>query len=350
MVEARRANPPAKPPKRKIWSCLEPDPLRLPRRGASAALKGRYASARSIRFAPSVVDFVRFDKGGLGWYRIKGGKLRRIELIPRSKLGVSGSIQLRWRNARELLLWTGGDQLAVIRFARGGGKAGLAPKGQRWRIRKIPRLRRGFPKQTRGSSNPMDDLTVTTKEEVWISRCAEYHGYHSADGPGCMSWKHVRVLPSVWHSYVMPTEREAKPWNLAPPAGHGVKIVPQEEDTGCLYCYRGRRGYVMFNNVERNFQPIVRLQRTVWLGRSLPFFAAYFKRSSTNYYGVTTHSINLYEACRGYPVGNVVHLKLGPKPYLAYRQEHGNTWIYRYDGVRFALEKNVGPPLFRPLP
>ena len=72
-----------------------------------------------------------------------------------------------------------------------------------------------------------------------------------------------------------------------------------------------------------------------WLGRSAPLFSVTVTRERMGY---TEESTNLFEACRGYPVGNDVLLYHGPRPYLAYRNQHLNritdTLFVRYDGHR----------------
>lgn len=355
LFQCTKRRPPAEPPARKVnrlWDCVVPNAPKGARRPV-----GRLAKPRPIlKFAPSVVDFLIRDskytnKASLRWYRIAHGKVRLVERITYKKLGFDPT-EMMWRNAKELILVGEKSRIIRLQLRDKGGAARLPKRGRRFRVRKVRKVPRKLlpPLDKNG---PGESITVTSSGEVWLSRCTqagEKPGTPFRGGDGCLTWAHGRLLPSYKVSKKAPTSRADYSWKMARPKGYRMQILDE-----CLYCFRGAQGWAMYANTI--FIPIKKdnLHGSQWLGRRVPLWAVTVKRiqgDSPNYYYAT----NLYEACRGYPIGINVNLTLGPRPYLAFRKMYPNayspTLFLRYDGQHIGkvVTDRSASVSFRPLP
>lgn len=324
--------PPARPPARKtkeVWGCVVPHAPKNLRRPLSRVPKIKPIQ----KFEPAVVDFLvqesRYgDKPGLRWYRIAHGKVRLLLRIPLKKLGLK-SASVLWRNSNELIVSDEKRGFFRLLLKHPGGTSRKRGRYLVRRIRKAPRWLLPAPLK-RG---PGESLTVTASGEVWLSRCARY-GFTGREefrtASGCLKWAHGRLYPSFKKSKKAPKDRPGYDWKLDRPPGYRMRIVNK-----CFYCFRGRQGWVMYPNsvILALYRDDVHSRQ--WLGRRVPLFALTLKRiqGDSPYY---TYATNLYEACRGYPVGRDVMLSMGPRPYLAYHRMYptgyGDTLYLRYDG------------------
>jgi hypothetical protein len=309
-----------------------------------------------LKFEPAAVDFLvqeskYRDKAALRWYRITRGRIHLLLSIPYKKLGMEPAT-VWWRTTRELILADDKGGIYRLPLPNPGSASRRRRHGHRFRLRRVrkaPRWLLPAPRQ----GGPGESVTVTASGEVWLSRCAQT-GYTGREefrtATGCLQWAHGRLLPSFKKSKKPPVDRPAYGWKLAPPPGFRMRIVSK-----CLYCFRGRQGWVMYPDPVMLTLRFDELHSREWLGRRVPLFALTLKRiqGDSPYY---TYATNLYEACRGYPVGRSVILIQGPRPYLAYYRMYphyyGDTLFLRYDGQligKVVTGRNT-TVIFAPLP